>query len=51
VSVHEGRNPFQGSYHPTRAGQRAYAGAFAAFLKRPGVRARLTACPTPRSAC
>jgi GDSL-like Lipase/Acylhydrolase family len=51
VSAHEGRNPFQGSYHPTRAGQLAYAEAFEAFLRRPGVQARLTACPNPQSAC
>ncbi len=50
-SLHEGPNPFNGSYHPTVKGQRAYATAFAAFLNRPGVRSALTACEPPRSAC
>lgn len=38
----EGLNLIQGSYHPTRAGQRAYANAFAAFLSRPAIRTALT---------
>lgn len=32
----------KGSYHPTKSGQRAYAEAFAAFLRRPPVRDALT---------
>lgn len=32
----------KGSYHPTKSGQRAYAAAFAAFLRRPAIRAALT---------
>jgi lysophospholipase L1-like esterase len=50
LSVHEGLNLVQGSYHPTRSGQRAYAEAIAEFLRRPGVRSALTASLTPRSA-
>jgi hypothetical protein len=51
LSLDEGRNLLQGSYHPTRAGQAAYAAAYARFLKRPAVRSALTARQTPRSAC
>jgi GDSL-like lipase/acylhydrolase family protein len=51
LSIHEGLNLFQGSYHPTRAGQLAYAMAFADFLSRPGVRSALTACGSPQNAC
>jgi hypothetical protein len=51
LSLHEGHNLLQGSYHPTRAGQGAYAGAFARFLRRPAVRSALMARLTPRSAC
>jgi hypothetical protein len=51
LSLREGRNLLQGSYHPTRAGQGAYAAAFARFLSRPGVRSALTARQSPRSAC
>lgn len=50
LSIHEGPNLVQGSYHPTRDGQGAYATAIAAFLRRPGVRSALTANGTPRSA-
>jgi hypothetical protein len=50
LSLHEGPNLAQGSYHPTRSGQRAYAAAIGAFLRRPGVRSALTTIPTPRSA-
>jgi lysophospholipase L1-like esterase len=50
LSFHEGRNLVQGSYHPTRKGQAAYAGAIAGFLRRPAVRAALTASRSPRSA-
>ena len=32
----------KGSYHPTKSGQRAYAEAFAAFLRRPAIRGALT---------
>jgi len=49
LSIHEGPNLAQGSYHPTRSGQRAYAAAIAGFLKRPGVRSALTR-RTPRNA-
>ena len=42
LSLHEGFNLFQGSYHPTPRGQHAYATAFAAFLNRPVVRSALT---------
>lgn len=38
----EGLNLVQGSYHPTRAGQHAYATAFADFLGRPAIRTALT---------
>jgi lysophospholipase L1-like esterase len=38
----EGPTLVKGSYHPTRAGQRAYADAFAAFLERPAIRAAIT---------
>jgi lysophospholipase L1-like esterase len=34
----EGPTLIKGSYHPTRAGQRAYANAFDAFLERPAIR-------------
>lgn len=51
LSFHEGANLVQGSYHPTPAGQQAYAQAFAAFLRRPAVRSALTACEPPRNAC
>lgn len=51
LSFHEGPNLFQGSYHPTAKGQRAYAAAFAEFLSRPAVRSALTACGPPRNAC
>jgi hypothetical protein len=37
----EGPTLVKGSYHPTRAGQRAYANAFAAFLERPAIRAAI----------
>ena len=47
----EPKNLFQGSYHPNRSGQRAYANAFAEFLRKPAVRSALTATPSPRSAC
>jgi lysophospholipase L1-like esterase len=50
LSHHEGPVLFKRSYHPTRAGQDAYAEAIAAFLNRPGVRCALTR-PSPRSAC
>ena len=42
VSHHEGLNLFKGSYHPTERGQRAYATAIAAFLRRPAIRTMLT---------
>ena len=42
LSIHEGPNLVQGSYHPTRRGQLAYASAFAAFLNRPAARSALT---------
>ncbi len=42
---------FQGSYHPNRSGQLAYATAFADFLKKPAVRSALTTTRSPRSAC
>jgi len=51
LSLHEGPNLLQGSYHPTRAGQAAYAAAFARFLSRPAVRSALTASRSLRSAC
>ncbi len=51
LSLHEGLNLVQGSYHPTPPGQRAYALAFAAFLRKPAVRSALTGCEPPRSAC
>jgi hypothetical protein len=51
LSVHEGRNLVQGSYHPKPAGQAAYAAAFARFLSRPAVRSALTVRRSPRSAC
>jgi len=38
----EGPTLVKGSYHPTPAGQRAYAKAFAAFLQRPAIRAAIT---------
>jgi GDSL-like Lipase/Acylhydrolase family len=41
----------QGSYHPNRSGQRAYATAIAAFLRKPGVRSALTSSRPLRSAC
>jgi lysophospholipase L1-like esterase len=34
----EGPTLIKGSYHPTRAGQRGYANAFAAFFRRPEIR-------------
>jgi hypothetical protein len=42
VAFDEGPTLIKGSYHPTRAGQHAYATAFAAFLKRPMIRAAIT---------
>jgi GDSL-like Lipase/Acylhydrolase family len=42
LSLHEGLNLLQGSYHPTPSGQRAYAAAFAEFLNRPSARSALT---------
>lgn len=42
-SLREGLNPFKGSYHPNKNGQRAYAEAFAGTLRRPAIRAALTA--------
>jgi hypothetical protein len=51
LSLHEGHNLLQGSYHPTPAGQAAYAAAFSRFLNRPAVRSALTARRSPRSAC
>lgn len=51
LSLHEGPDLVQGSYHPTPSGQRAYAEAIAAFLRRPAVRSALTASPSPRSVC
>ncbi len=38
----EGPTLIKGSYHPTRAGQRAYANAFATFLRKPAIRTVLT---------
>lgn len=37
----EGPTLIKGSYHPTRAGQGAYANAFAALLRRPQIRAAI----------
>lgn len=45
VSRHEGLNLFQGSYHPKQRGQRAYATAIAAFLRRPAIREEIEATP------
>lgn len=41
VSFDEGPTLIKGSYHPTRLGQRAYANAYAAFLRRPAIRAAI----------
>jgi len=38
----EGPTLIKGSYHPTRAGQHAYAKAFATFLRKPTIREALT---------
>jgi hypothetical protein len=52
LSLEDGlKHLVQGSYHPTKSGQSAYAAAFAAFLRRPAVRSALTAHRSPRSAC
>ncbi len=47
----EPKHLFQGSYHPNKRGQLAYATAFAEFLRKPAVRSALTATRSPRSAC
>jgi lysophospholipase L1-like esterase len=42
IKIVLGDGLIKGSYHPTKSGQRAYAAAFAAFLRRPAIRAVLT---------
>lgn len=41
LALDGGPTLIKGSYHPTRAGQRAYANAFAAFLRRPEIRSAI----------